>query len=97
MMFAEPYHCCWLRCTNRAGGDARVQMLKPLSQAPKGFTGVTAHKLKQISGTAATLPVQWIEFVIQYGSGDVLSAGRLYVACQLIVKLASSMRAEIAC
>ena len=41
----------WLRrCTNRAGGDARVQMLKPLTAPPKGFTGTRAHKLKQAEG-----------------------------------------------
>ena len=43
---------CWLncRCTDRAGGDERVQMLKPRADPPKGFTGVKAHKLKHIEG-----------------------------------------------
>lgn len=48
----------WLRrCTNRAGGDARVQMLKPVTAPPKGFTGVRAHKLKQAEGMKCIIVV----------------------------------------
>ena len=43
------------RCTNRAGGDARLQMLKPLPGPPKGFTGVRAHQLKCTDGKPVRL------------------------------------------
>ncbi|KAL0022606.1 hypothetical protein WJX77_009306 [Trebouxia sp. C0004] len=38
------------RCTDRSGADTRVQLLKPLQNPPKGFTGLKAHKLATLDG-----------------------------------------------
>ncbi|KAL0032654.1 hypothetical protein WJX79_000612 [Trebouxia sp. C0005] len=38
------------RCTDRSGADARVKLLKPLQNSPRGFTGLKAHKLATLDG-----------------------------------------------
>ena len=38
------------RSTNRSGGDARINLSKPLHEAPHGFTGLKAHKLACLDG-----------------------------------------------
>lgn len=38
------------RSTNRSGGDARINLSKPLPEAPHGFTGLKAHKLACLDG-----------------------------------------------
>ena len=42
---------CWgCRCTDRSGADSRIKLSKPLLAAPKGFTGLKAHKLASLHG-----------------------------------------------